>query len=344
MPIGPLMIDLVETRLTQEEKDFLKHPFVGGVILLTRNFQSMGQLQDLIYEIRSQRHHPLLIAIHQEGGRVQRFCDGFTPLPSCTQYGGYYDRDPEKALDLTELGGWLMASELLSVGIDMSLSPVLDLNSGVSSVMRDRCFHHDPEIVGKLASAFTRGMHKAGMATTGKHYPGHGSVKGDARMKFPIDKREFLEIVENDLLPFIRLIQEDLNAIMPAHIIYQQMDDKPASFSKFWLQYILRDQFKFTGAIISDDLSMAGAAYLGGYTERVQKALEAGCDMLIICNNPMAIQEVLETYSPSLISPCSKQRLLKLCGRFRYTRAELYSSEAWEAANAAIEAFGDLKI
>jgi beta-N-acetylhexosaminidase len=286
----------------------LLHPHVGGIILFSRNYQDRDQLYRLVEDIRSLRD-PLLIAVDQEGGRVQRFKEGFTRLPALAELGQLYDIHPTSALERIQEVGYLMASELIAVGIDLSFAPVLDLNHGLSGVIGDRSFHRDPEVVVLLASAYIASMQKAGMKATGKHFPGHGGVVGDSHTSLPIDERTVECILQEDMLPFIAL-KDVLWGIMPAYVRYIQADQETAVFSSFWLQEILREEVGFQGAIISDDLSMAGAAPSGEtYLQRAEKALTAGCDMLIVANNPSGVSEVLSGLSYE-ISANSQRRLM----------------------------------
>lgn len=328
MPIGPIMIDLSGLSLSESDYKLIQHPLVGGVILFTRNYESLEQLTDLIYSIRDCRNGPILIAVDHEGGRVQRFKEGFTPLPALNCYGELFDHNVETGLQLAEKGGWLMAIELLTAGIDLSFAPVLDLNLGISKVIGDRSFHSDPEIVTLLGKAFISGMNRAGMRAVGKHFPGHGSVSADSHLELPLDKRKMDEIAAQDLLPFIRLSKAALDGIMTAHIVFNQMDSLPVTFSSFWLQKILREQAGFSGVIFSDDLSMAGAEIIGDYPERATKALNAGCDMILICNHHEGVIAVLDQLG-DYHCPQSQKRLLKMCGHFQLTRAELTQSLLW---------------
>ena len=233
-------------------------------------------------------------AVDHEGGRVQRFRDGFTSLPAAAHFGQVYEQDPNQARHLAEIAGWLMAVELRAVGIDFSFAPVLDVDHGVSEVIGDRAFHSDPAVVTELARAYIKGMHEAGMAATGKHFPGHGCVAADSHTDIPVDEREYNDIYAHDILPFKRLVHQGLAAIMPAHVIYESLDPLPACFSSFWLKTILRERLGFDGLIVSDDLTMAGAAAMGSYVERAQAALEAGCDVLSVCNNREGLLSILD--------------------------------------------------
>ncbi len=335
MPIGPLMIDLESTKITKEEIELLQHPLVGGVILFSRNFEDIDTLRQLVYSIRNACKTPLLIAIDQEGGRVQRLKDGFTQLPPNRLLGQLYDKDREKALKFANSIGWLMASEMLVLGIDISFAPVLDIDTGLSSIIKGRGFHEDPDSISFLAEAYINGMNNAGMSATGKHFPGHGNVKEDSHLQLPHDNRSMQEISDLDIIPFSDLATR-LDAIMPAHIVYDEVDELPACFSEIWLKEILRTEFCFNGAIISDDLSMKATECMGDYNTRARYALSAGCDMVLVCNNRKGVHEVLSA-SEIPVNPKSQQRLLKLCGHFQMTQEELVRLPEWNEARYCIE-------
>jgi len=292
--IGSLIMDLQGKTLSSEDRDILNHPLVGGVILFAVNYESREQLTYLCNQIRSARKTPLLIMVDQEGGRVQRFIDEFTRLPFMSVFGERYDENPIHTLELAKDCGWLMATELLSTGIDLSLAPVLDLNKGVSSVIGKRAFHADPIAVIAIASAFMSGMQEAGMQATGKHFPGHGSVQLDSHIANPVDERSLEEIENDDLLPFTGLINAGLSAIMAAHIVFPKIDTMPVGFSRYWLKTILRGKLGFTGVILSDDLNMQGANISAHYGDRVKAAREAGCDFVLLCNNRKGVVQVLD--------------------------------------------------
>lgn len=322
---GPVMIDLESLSISQEEIEKLQHPSTGAVILFSRNFEQPQQVAKLIDDIRAARNGPLLIAVDQEGGRVQRFRNGFTRLPCAS----LYSQQGEQASNLAASVGWLMAAELLAQGIDFSFAPVLDIDCGISNIIGDRSFSPDQKIVASLASAFAAGMREAGMAATGKHFPGHGAVATDSHLDLPIDERHLDSIRKKDLLPFQSLINNGLEAIMPAHIVYPEVDSQPAGFSKIWIEQILRTELKFNGVVFSDDLSMAGAAFAGKYLDRVQLALAAGCDMVLICNNPEAAGQVLEAL-PILASDIRQQRLATMQGKATMTAEQLQQSNRWQ--------------
>ncbi|MBS0358977.1 MAG: beta-N-acetylhexosaminidase, partial [Proteobacteria bacterium] len=294
-------------------------------------------LKELIASIRETNPN-LLLTVDHEGGRVQRFRNGFTELPAYSKFGEMYDRDPKKALQLAEQSGWLMASELLAVGIDFSFAPVLDLEKGVSGVMKTRCFHRSPAIVSELAKATIHGMKRAGMIAVGKHFPGHGSVTADSHLEIPVDARDFASIQKDDLLSFQALINEGIEVIMPAHVIYKNVDEKyPAGFSEFWLQKILRQELHFKGIICSDDLMMEGAAALGDIPTRAQKALSAGCDLLLVCNNRKAAKEVLASLK-NYKNPSTSEQLSKLRGRpSQHSLENLKASDHWNKAATTLK-------
>ena len=287
-----LMLDLEGLQVSDVEKDLLSHPGTGGLILFTRNYQDRQQLAELVRQIRAVRPE-ILIAVDQEGGRVQRFRDGFVRLPPMAALGRRYDQTPQLAMAEASLVGELMASELTELDIDLSFAPVLDLDYGTSTVIGDRSFHGDADAMIALAGAFIDGMSAAGMAATGKHFPGHGHVVADSHLELPVDPRPLAEIEAADLRPFVALAQK-LDGIMPAHVIYSAVENQTAGFSRYWLQSRLREQMGFRGVIFSDDLSMAGAHGVGGYAERARAALAAGCDMVLACNNRTGAEQVLD--------------------------------------------------
>lgn len=332
------MLDVAGTVLSEAERQLLRHPAVGGVILFSRNFNSPEQVTALVAEIHALRTPRLLVAVDQEGGRVQRFRDGFTRLPPVRRLGEVHDRDPRRARQLAELSGWLMAAELRAVGIDISFAPVLDLDYGVSTVIGDRAFHREAEVVAELAQAYQRGMEEAGMAATGKHFPGHGAVSADSHLELPIDARPYAELEFADLLPFERLAHQGMKAMMAAHVIYRSCDARAAGFSPFWLRTILRERFGFQGAIFSDDLHMAAAACAGDYPARARAALDAGCDMVLVCNAPDQARRVLEDLG-DYHDPAAMMRLVRLHGRGEVIGLPaLQAREEWRIAVEAVRA------
>lgn len=292
--IGALIIDLQGKTLAPDERDLLAHPLVGGVILFTRNYENRAQLTALCQAIRAARPQPLLIMADQEGGRVQRFIPEFTRLPAMGIFGKLHHDQPEKARQLIKTCGWLMAAELLTAGIDMSLAPVLDINKGISGVIGDRAIHKDKNIVIELGAAFIDGLREAGMAATGKHFPGHGSVTLDSHVAMPVDERPLAAVMADDIVPFAALAKQGLSAVMAAHLIFPAIDDRPVGFSPVWLQDILRQQLGFTGAILSDDLNMEGANISANYADRVTAAREAGCDFALLCNQREGVIQAID--------------------------------------------------
>lgn len=327
LPIGPVMLDVAGPTLNQDEKEKLNHPNTGAVILFSRNYQNPEQVTELINSIRAARNGKLLIAVDQEGGRVQRFQQGFTRLPPAA----YYAQAPE----LAQPAGWLMAAELLAVGVDFSFAPVLDIDCGVSEIIGNRSFSTEPALATRLSSSFRKGMNAAGMAATGKHFPGHGAVALDSHLTLPIDERDLNSIRAKDLAPFKQLIEEGLEGIMPAHVVYPRIDPNPAGFSPFWIQHILRKELNFNGTVFSDDLSMEGAASVGDFPERARLAQLAGCDMILVCNNPAAAEQVLDAL-PVSQDPVREQRLNRMQGKPQMNREQLMHSEKWQHLSTLI--------
>lgn len=336
--IGALMLDIAGTTLTQEDIELLGAPQVGGVILFGRNIESPAQVRALTDHMRQVRPD-ILIAVDQEGGRVQRLKQGFTLLPAMGKFGELYQTDREKALELAEKCGWLMATEVLAVGIDFSFAPVLDLND-ISDVIGDRSFARNIQDIIPLASAFLKGMKCAGMASTGKHFPGHGSVKADSHVAAAIDMRSYEEIQQKDMQTFIQL-QSQLDALMPAHVIYSQVDPNPAGFSEFWIQKVLRQELGFDGVLFSDDLSMQAACVAGGADARIQAALKAGCDMGLVCNDRaaqcIALEGIQELPLPN------QQRLERMRGKIAEIQigTELNLGDEWCQIRDEISQFKD---
>lgn len=293
MTIGPLMIDVEGLALQDEEIKRIMHPMVGGLILFTRNYKDTVQLKTLTDTIRKIRGHDFLIAVDHEGGRVQRFREGFTTIPAMRKLGEVWDKDPKRANHLAFLIGQIIATELRVFDIDFSFTPVLDIDYNESTVIRDRAFHNDIEAIKALASSILEGLKEGGMRGVGKHFPGHGYIKADSHLSVSEDERTFDEIASKDMSIFISLIKHGLNAVMPSHVLYSAVDKHPAGFSSFWLKDQLREKFHFKGAIFSDDMSMKGAILGGEMKDRILKALEAGCDMVLLCNSPQLVDEVL---------------------------------------------------
>jgi len=333
MSLGPLMLDIDGLSTTAQDRELLAHPQVGGIILFARNYQSPSQLAELINEIRAARLD-IIIAVDQEGGRVQRLKEGFTRLPPMSCFGELYQSDREQALQLAHQTGWLMAAEVLAEGIDLSFAPVLDIDCGLSDVIGDRAFSNRADEAAALSGAFIDGMHEAGMVATAKHYPGHGSVKADSHITIPVDERSFEEIDAQDLQPF-RALAKNYDAVMPAHVIYSTVDSQPAGFSQHWLQTLLRQEMSFDGVIFSDDLSMEGASVAGNFAERSKAALDAGCDMVLVCNNRTAALEVLEFLENATLEP--SHRLARLAGENTFNRDSLRASSQWQTTVEAVQ-------
>ena len=332
MSLGPVMLDIDGLALSPADRDLLREPAVGGVILFTRNFESPDQIADLVQDIRALRSPPLLIAVDHEGGRVQRFRDGFTAIPPMRRIGREYDRDTESGLRAAREAGWMIASELRSVGIDLCFAPCVDLDWGVSDIIGNRSFHSRPDPVGELAGAFCRGLRSAGMVAVGKHFPGHGAVLADSHLKLPIDRREY-GLVLDDMRPYERLIGNgSLAGVMLAHIVYPQMDSMPAGFSDYWIQRELRSRLGFGGAVFCDDLSMKATRDYGSMAKRTRLALDAGCDMVLVCNDRDAAQQAVAALS-EYSNPLSLVRLARLHGTGHPLRESLLASDDWLSIN-----------
>ena len=338
--IGPVMLDVAGTALTDDDRKRLTHPLVGGVILFTRNYQSPRQLTALTAEIHALRSPPLLIAVDHEGGRVQRFREGFTAIPAMRELGAAWEKNAATARQVAHDTGYVLASELRAHGVDLTFAPVLDVDFKRSSVIGDRAFHADPEIIANAAQALVRGFNLGGMSSVGKHFPGHGHVRADSHHEVPIDDRSYADIAQSDLVPFRRLIAAGLGAVMPAHVIYPQVDADPAGFSDKWLKQILRKQLEFDGVIFSDDLSMEGAKTgkgAGGVVARAEAALSAGCDMVLVCNDAGAADELLaglEYHMPAV----GQARLATMRGR-----GTVHSMDALQALPQYQQALASVK-
>lgn len=325
--IGPVMIDVEGVALSQEDRELLQHPLVGGLIFFARNYRDRAQLQALVSEIREVRPE-ILLAVDQEGGRVQRFRDEFTRLPSMQALAAQADEQQLKDV------GWLLAAELLAVGVDFSFAPVLDADDDFCRIVGDRSFACDPLQLMTKARPFIAGMHEAGMATTGKHFPGHGQVLEDSHEELPVDQRTLEEVLATDCKPFEEGIAAgELEAIMPAHIRFAQVDEPSVGFSRYWLQDILRGKLGFDGVIFSDDLTMEGAGAAGGYGDRIRAAMEAGCDMGVVCNNREGAKAVLAALEKQGFrpDPQSSRRLERMRGKPAIKSwAELEQSPRWQ--------------
>lgn len=328
------MVDIAGTALDDDDRRVLRHPLVGSVILFTRNFSGREQLTALTASIRALRSPPLLIAVDHEGGRVQRFRDGFTRLPPARALGRRYDADRREALGLAHKAGWLMASELRAVGVDFSFAPCVDLDYGVSEIIGDRAFHKDPDAVAALATAYAAGMREAGMAATAKHFPGHGAVVADSHIALPVDRRA-LEDLEADLRPYRALIDSHVSGIMAAHVDFPAVDALPASLSHRWISGILRGELNFHGCVFADDLSMGGAAAFGDVAARARLGFAAGCDVLPVCNNREAVHAVLERFNPAALNPTSQARLVRMRARGA-APLNLAADRAWQEASSAV--------
>lgn len=336
MSLGPVMLDIEGLSLSPADRDLLREPAVGGLILFARNFESPDQVADLVAEVRALRRPPLLVAVDHEGGRVQRFRDGFTRIPPMRSIGHEYDRDNQSGLQAAREAGWIIASELRAVGIDLCFAPCVDLDWGVSEVIGDRAFHRRPAVVADLANAFARGLRGAGMAAVAKHFPGHGAVIADSHLKLPVDRREY-GLLLDDMQPYERLVSNgSIAGVMLAHIVYEQMDALPAGFSSYWIERELRSRIGFGGAVFSDDLSMKATETYGSMAERARLSLDAGCDMVLVCNDRDAAHaavDALNDYS----NPLSLVRLARLHGTGQPMRETLLASDEWRTIH---ERFG----
>ena len=331
---GPVMLDVAAYEVSSEEREILQHPLVGGVILFARNYAEPEQLRALTAAIRAARPE-LLISVDHEGGRVQRFRDGFTRLPAMRRLGEGWSADPEAAKQQARHAGFVLAAELRAHGVDLSYAPVLDLDYGVSSVIGDRAFHRDPLVATELARAVVAGLADVGMRAVGKHFPGHGAVEADSHVAIPVDSRSFDEVWKDDVQPF-RLLAGELGGVMPAHVIFENIEPRPAGFSAFWLQEILRGKLGFEGVIFSDDLTMEGASVAGGIVARAEAAHSAGCDMVLVCNRPDFAVELLDGWQPA-VSADSSKRIAALRPRPGTAPADPATLAGWAPYRAARE-------
>jgi beta-N-acetylhexosaminidase len=328
------MISLRGTALAADEREWLESPLVGGVILFTRNFTSVEQLESLVREIHAVRQPPLLVTVDQEGGRVQRFREPFFRLPPLRALGRLYDEDRDLALRTAGACGWLMAAELRAVGVDMSFTPCVDLDRGLAEVIGDRALHREATTVAALARRMAAGAKKAGMPITAKHFPTHAGAHSDSHTEFAVDSRELADL-EDDLKPYRDLIRNGLPAVMVAHVMFPAIDPRPASMSSWWINDYLRGELEFKGAVISDDLSMAGAGVVGAVEARVKSALAAGCDLVLLCNAPEQVPPVLESLR-GYVNPTAQLRLTRLHGRGELEWEALHASAAWQKARALL--------
>jgi beta-N-acetylhexosaminidase len=330
------MISIEGLSPTLEEQELIARSCVGGVILFSRNYADKAQLRDLVASLRAV-NPTVLIAVDQEGGRVQRFREGFLSLPALSRLGALYAADQEAGLAAAEACGWAMAVEQVDVGIDFSFAPVLDVYNAASRVIADRAFAADPEVLSALALRYVAGMNAAGMAATGKHFPGHGTVAADSHVELPIDTRPLDALFAHDLKPF-EALASSLGGVMPAHVIYSAVDPHCAGFSRFWLQDILRKRFGFDGVIFSDDLTMDAAHSAGSVEVRADLALEAGCDMVLVCNDGEAARRVADHIDARADSgvPPSASRLPRMAAQFDRHDADYASSSRWREAQDII--------
>jgi beta-N-acetylhexosaminidase len=338
MTLGPLMIDVAGPALNAEDRELLRHPSVGSVILFTRNYVELEQLQALTAEIHALRSPALLIAVDHEGGRVQRFRQGFTSLPSLRQIGHAYDANRQHGLALARQHAWLMASELLAVGVDFSFAPCVDLDYGMSGAIGERALHPRGGVVAELAVAYAHGLREAGMAATAKHFPGHGAVAADSHHTLPIDRRELADL-EADLRPYRLLIEGGLAGVMVAHIQFPAIDSAPASFSRLFIQDLLRDELRFKGTIFADDLSMLGAAGMGDIVERCTQSLAAGCEVLPVCNARPQVIKLLDGLRVEP-DPLRHMKLARMRGRHGQAPAALRASAEWQRCEQSLSECG----
>jgi beta-N-acetylhexosaminidase len=329
---GVVMLDLQGLSLETQERELLIHPQVGGVILFSRNYASPQQLEDLVAAIKQCNDH-LLVAVDQEGGRVQRFREEFLTLPPLRAIGLEYEKNRARGLETAKLCAWAMAAELMQYGIDISFAPVLDLFDSNSPVIKERAFSGDAAVVAEIALAYIEGMHEAGMAATGKHFPGHGKVLADSHFELPTDVRSLDEIRQSDLIPFVRCI-ESLDAIMPAHIVFPEVDQHCAGFSKLWIEDLLRQELGFDGVVFSDDLTMSAAHSAGSVTQRADLALAAGCDMVLVCNQPDQAEELVRYLDDSQQS--GSNRIGCMLAKNASRHAGLYETERWQEAKELV--------
>jgi len=330
-----VVVDVLGPVLTEEDRERIRHPAAGAVILFARNYENPEQLAALTADVERQREPALPVCVDHEGGRVQRFKEGFTAIPPMRTLGKQWDRDREKARELATSIGYVIASELGAHGVDFSFAPVLDLDYGGSSVIGDRALHFDPTAVGALGACLVKGLAQGGVGAVAKHFPGHGYAEADSHVAVPRDERSFREIARKDIVPYKAVIEAGLAGVMPAHVIYPQVDSQPAGYSTHWLQEVLRKQLGFQGIVFSDDLSMEGAAVAGGPPERARAAMQAGCDMVLLCNNPAGLDALLQSLGEvQMANPERLDRMRKQGGR------DLRKSVAYREAQEALQSLG----
>ena len=335
LPPGPVVVDVLGPVLTDEDRERIRHPAAGAVILFARNYENPEQLAALTADVERQREPALPVCVDHEGGRVQRFKEGFTAIPPMRTLGKQWDRDRQKARELATSIGYIIASELGAHGVDFSFAPVLDLDYGGSSVIGDRALHFDPTAVGALGACLVKGLAQGGVGAVAKHFPGHGYAEADSHVAVPRDERSFREIARKDIVPYKAVIEAGLAGVMPAHVIYPQVDSQPAGYSPHWLQEVLRKQLGFQGIVFSDDLSMEGAAVAGGPPERARAAMQAGCDMVLLCNNPVGLDALLQSLGEvPMANPERLDRMRKQGGR------DLRKSVAYRDAQEALQSLG----
>jgi len=333
LPPGPVVVDVLGPVLADEDRVRLRHPAAGGVILFSRNYESPEQLKLLVEEIERVREPALPVGVDHEGGRVQRFRDGFTAIPPMRELGRLWDRDRAAAREAAEAAAYVMGAELGAHGVDFSFAPVLDLDYGTSTVIGDRALHFDPAAVGALGACIVRGFAQAGVAAVAKHFPGHGFAAADSHIAVPRDERPLSDLLRKDMLPYRAVIEAGLAGVMPAHVIYPEVDAEPAGYSRVWLQDHLRGKLGFDGLVFSDDLSMEGAAVAGGPPQRARAALSAGCDMVLLCNDPHGLDALLESLKDvKLVKPERLERMRKQGGR------DLRKSVAYREAQEKLQA------
>lgn len=332
LPPGPVVVDVLGLALTDDDRRRLAHPAAGAVILFARNFSDSAQLIALTEEIERLREPALPVCVDHEGGRVQRFRTDFTLLPPMRELGKLWDRDRELGRQAARGAAYVAGAELAAHGVDFSFAPVLDIDYGTSGVIGDRALHFDPTAVGALGACIVQGFADAGVAAVAKHFPGHGFAEADSHVAVPRDERPLKDLQRKDLLPYKAAIAAGLAAVMPAHVIYSQVDPEPAGYSRFWLQEVLRRQLGFEGLVFSDDLSMEGASVAGGPLERARAALAAGCDMVLLCNDPQALDALLDGLGEAPLAQVERlERMRRKGGR------DLRKSVAYREAQQALQ-------